>query len=200
MPRRPASALRAAPVDLGALRVALLGPADARALAEHVARHAAESGRGGDLVFRPRSSAEEVDVPAAIARHRAAWACSITTPLWLRTWGLVEEGPDEARSTIYGHLDLTGGRLPAELHRATLGMGIERAARGRGLGRALIQAAIAWARAHGLAWIDLGVFAHNAPARALYASMGFVQTGAVRDQFRVDGVTIDDISMSLALA
>jgi len=48
-------------------------------------------------------------------------------------------------------------------------------------------------------WIDLGVFAHNEAARALYKSVGFVEVGTVKDQFRVDGVSIDDVSMTLAL-
>jgi GNAT superfamily N-acetyltransferase len=173
--------------------IALLADAHAPALCAHIQRHGAESGRDGDLIFRPRSAGEELDEPAAIERHRAAWARPLAEPLWLRSWGLVEDG------VVLGHLDLHGGRLPAELHRATLGMGLERRARGQGHGRALIETAIAWARAQGLAWLDLGVFAHNRPARALYASVGFVEVGISRDQFRVDGTSIDDVSMTLRL-
>ena len=36
-------------------------------------------------------------------------------------------------------------------------------------------------------------------AVALYRSMGFVEVGVVKDQFRVDGVKIDDVAMTLAL-
>jgi RimJ/RimL family protein N-acetyltransferase len=43
------------------------------------------------------------------------------------------------------------------------------------------------------------VFAGNARARKLYQRMGFIETGWVRDCFRIDGVTIDDISMVLDL-
>jgi ribosomal protein S18 acetylase RimI-like enzyme len=80
-----------------------------------------------------------------------------------------------------------------------LGMGVERGARGNGLGRALLAAAIAWARTAELAWLDLGVFAHNERARALYRTVGFVEVGTTRDRFRVDGVVIDDVAMVLAL-
>ncbi len=173
--------------------IALLAHEHAPALCAHIQRHGAESGRGGDLIFRPRSSGEELDEPAAIERHRTAWARPLSEPLWLRTWGLLEGG------AVLGHLDLHGGRLPAELHRATLGMGLERPARGQGHGRALIETAIAWARDRGLAWLDLGVFAHNRPARALYTSVGFVEVGVTRDQFRVDGTSIDDVAMTLRL-
>lgn len=173
--------------------IRMLTDADVAALFAHTCRHADESGRDGDVVFRPRASHEVLDEVQIGHRLRTAWARSLDIPLWLRTWGLVID------SAIVGHLDLNGGRLPAELHRATLGMGIERRARRRGHGRALLEGAITWAREQRLAWLDLGVFAHNAVARSLYRSVGFVEVGYVRDQFRVDGVTIDDVSMTLAL-
>lgn len=162
-------------------------------LVAHIGRHSRESGQGGDLIFRPRSSDAPIDEPATIERHRAGWAQGLDEPYWLRTWGVVIDGE------IRGHLDLHGGRLPSEFHRAMLGMGIERPWRGRGHGRALLAAAIAWARHAGLAWLDLGVFAHNHRARKLYASVGFVEVGITRDRFRVDGVMIDDVAMVLAL-
>jgi GNAT superfamily N-acetyltransferase len=179
---------------LKARTIARLAGEHAPALCAHIKRHGAESGRDGDVIFRPRSRAEELDEVAAIERHRQCWARSLSEPLWLRTWGLFDED-----GAIAGHLDLNGGRLPAELHRATLGMGIERPARRQGHGRALIETAIGWAHDHGLAWIDLGVFAHNAPARELYAALGFVEVGTTRDQFRVDGTSIDDVMMTLQL-
>ncbi|HEX8108075.1 MAG TPA: GNAT family N-acetyltransferase [Kofleriaceae bacterium] len=162
-------------------------------LVAHIARHSRESGRGGDLIFRPRSSDAPIDEPAAIERHRAGWALAIDEPYWLRTWGVVVDGQ------IRGHLDLHGGRLPSEFHRAMLGMGVERPWRGKGHGRALLATAIGWARGAGLAWLDLGVFAHNHRARKLYASVGFVELGTTRDRYRVDDAVIDDVAMALKL-
>ncbi|MGN6109769.1 MAG: GNAT family N-acetyltransferase [Kofleriaceae bacterium] len=170
-----------------------LFPGDLPALCEHIQRHAAESGRDGDVIFRPRAAEELIDVAAAAERYQIAWARTIAEPQWMRTWALSDRG------RVLGHLDLIGGRVPSELHRASIGMGLERAARGQGHGRALLQTAIDWARERGLSWIDLGVFAHNARARRLYESMGFVETGRTRDQFRVEGTSIDDIAMTLAL-
>jgi GNAT superfamily N-acetyltransferase len=46
-------------------------------------------------------------------------------------------------------------------------------ARGSGLGRALVQAAIDRAAERGCRRVDLDVDTDNAPARALYASLGF---------------------------
>jgi ribosomal protein S18 acetylase RimI-like enzyme len=47
------------------------------------------------------------------------------------------------------------------------------AQRGRGLGRALMNAAIDLARARGAAWMDLGTSDTDVVARALYESLGF---------------------------
>ena len=171
----------------------MLSETDFPALFGHMCRHADESGRDGDVIFRPRSHHEVIDEVQIGQLVRAAWSRGLDQPLWLRTWG------DVVDNTILGHLDLNGGRLPAELHRATLGMGIERRARRKGFGRALLETAIAWARAQKLAWVDLGVFAHNDAARSLYRSVGFVEVGYVKDQFRVDGAIIDDVSMTIAL-
>lgn len=170
-----------------------LAEADLPALVAHISRHSGESGRDGDLIFRPRSTDAPIDELATIDRHRLGWAQALDEPYWLRTWGVVVGG------AIRGHLDLHGGRLPSELHRAMLGMGIERGWRGQGHGRALLAAAIAWARSVDLAWLDLGVFAHNQRARALYAAVGFVEVGVTPDRFRVDGVVIDDVTMVMAL-
>jgi len=102
---------------------------------------------------------------------------------------------------VVGHLELRGGRITAEMHRATLGMGLGRAYTGQGYGRRLVEVAVRWAREDaGLSWIDLGVFAGNERARRLYQRMGFVQQGAREDAFRIDaGVSVTDIQMALDL-
>jgi RimJ/RimL family protein N-acetyltransferase len=63
-----------------------------------------------------------------------------------------------------------------------------------------METAIAWARGEArLSYIDLGVFVGNDRARRLYERMGFVEQWIRRDAFRVEGVVIDDIQMTLAL-
>jgi ribosomal protein S18 acetylase RimI-like enzyme len=49
--------------------------------------------------------------------------------------------------------------------------------RGQGLGRFVTASAMVDAAQAGSAWIHLGVFADNAPARSLYADLGFVMSG-----------------------
>jgi ribosomal protein S18 acetylase RimI-like enzyme len=51
---------------------------------------------------------------------------------------------------------------------------VEPFARGRGAGRALMDATEAYARAHGLSYVSLMVTEDNAPARTLYERAGFV--------------------------
>ena len=50
-------------------------------------------------------------------------------------------------------------------------------ARGRGLGRQLLDAVVGWARERGARQVDLWVTDGNDPARTLYEQAGFVPTG-----------------------
>lgn len=61
---------------------------------------------------------------------------------------------------------------------ATLvGMWVDPAARRQGLGRALVEAVVAWARARGATQVDLHVTESNGAALALYRRCGFELTG-----------------------
>ena len=51
---------------------------------------------------------------------------------------------------------------------------VEAAARGTGMGRALIAACIDWARGRGIGLIEIGVLAGNGRARKIYEGAGFV--------------------------
>ncbi|UQA54850.1 GNAT family N-acetyltransferase [Polyangium aurulentum] len=173
------------------IRLADLG--DLEAFSDHVVRHSAESGKEGSVHFAiSRYPAR----PSVRDSARQRWERAIDEALWGRTFLLLEPG-----GKVVGHLELRGGRFPSEMHRAVLGMGIERAHTKQGHGARLIEAAIAWAHASTrLTWIDLGVFEHNAPARKLYKRMGFVENGIRQDAFRIDaGIAVTDISMALRL-
>lgn len=78
---------------------------------------------------------------------------------------------------------------------------VGRAWRGQGLGRALLEAAIARSKASPvLRKLSLAVFADNAAAIALYRSVGFVEEGRRRAEVRMeDGAERDDLLMALAL-
>jgi GNAT superfamily N-acetyltransferase len=59
------------------------------------------------------------------------------------------------------------------------------AARGRGVARALVGSLMGWGRANGAERAYLHVLASNAPARALYASLGFRDAYAYSHRMRV---------------
>ena len=79
-------------------------------------------------------------------------------------------------------------------------MDVDRDWRGRGVGTALVRAAIDWARGQGLHKLCLEVFPHNAAGIAMYAKCGFVEEGRrVRQMRRANGEIWDTIVMGLLL-
>lgn len=72
--------------------------------------------------------------------------------------------------------------------------------RGRGVGSALIEAAIAWAREHELHKLSLSVFPHNTAAVSLYRKYGFEQEGLRRKHLRrANGELWDLLDMGILL-
>lgn len=81
-----------------------------------------------------------------------------------------------------------------------LGMLVARDWRGRGVGSALVAAAIEWGREHGLHKLTLSVFPHNEAAIGLYRKFGFVEEGRRgRHMRRASGELWDLIEMGLQL-
>jgi RimJ/RimL family protein N-acetyltransferase len=81
-----------------------------------------------------------------------------------------------------------------------IGMMVAADRRGRGVGTALVAAAIEWARARGLHKLTLSVFPHNEAAIGLYRKFGFVEEGRLRKHLRRDsGELWDLIEMGLLL-
>ena len=99
-------------------------------------------------------------------------------------------------ATILGHLVIHGHIEFGP----TLGMLVSEKYRGRGIGRALIEYALAWARKRGLHALHLLVFPHNTAAIALYHSVGFVDVERFeRDVTRADGQVWDTLLMRATL-
>jgi L-amino acid N-acyltransferase YncA len=70
---------------------------------------------------------------------------------------------------------------------AEISVYVSGAARGRGTGRALVEASCAAAEERGL-WKVIGLlFPENAPSRALFAAAGFAEVGTYRRHGRLDG-------------
>src|SRR5712691_3624393 len=81
-----------------------------------------------------------------------------------------------------------------------IGMMVARDWRGRGVGSALVAAAIGWGRESGLHKLTLSVFPHNEVAIRLYRKFGFAEEGRREKQIRrANGEIWDLIEMGLQL-
>ena len=102
---------------------------------------------------------------------------------------------------LVGNVSLTPvGHRARVRHRCVIGIAVRRALWGQGLGRQLLAQAIALAGRMGYSQAELGVFADNARAIALYESLGFETWGRVRGACRMpDGRLRDELMMGRIL-
>ena len=83
---------------------------------------------------------------------------------------------------------------------ADLGMCVAAGERGAGVGTALMEAALGWARERGAHKVILEVWPHNHAARSLYSKFGFVTEGRKRRHWRRrNGHLWDGVLMGLVL-
>lgn len=92
---------------------------------------------------------------------------------------------------------------------ASLGMVVDAAWRGRGVGGALVEAAVDWSRKAGAHKLTLQVWPHNEAALRLYRRYGFAEEGLLRRHYRrrngelwdavVMGLVLDDTSPGSSL-
>jgi RimJ/RimL family protein N-acetyltransferase len=105
----------------------------------------------------------------------------------------------EAPEGLVGRLSIARDAHPASHHVADVGLMVAASHRRRGIGRALLEAGIAWSRAAGVRKIELHVFPHNAPALALYEQLGFEREGYRRRHYLRGAAYLDAILMALHL-
>jgi len=156
--------------------------ADLAALFVYLDDHLGDNGRNGTPLFQPMPRAESFFPVEKRAGFVLGLGTAFAEPGWRRGWIAVDAG-----GAICGHIDLRARPERTAVHRCLLGMGVHRDWRAQGLGVRLLDTALTWADAQGLAWVDLEVLSNNLPARRLYARSGFVQTGEIADLFRIDG-------------
>jgi RimJ/RimL family protein N-acetyltransferase len=103
----------------------------------------------------------------------------------------------EAAGEIVGRLSLARDTHPASAHVADLGLMVASGWRRRGIGTALLDAAVDWAREVGVRKLELHVFPWNEPAIRLYERFGFEREGYRRGHYRrSDGDYADAILMA----
>ena len=151
--------------------VRLAAEGDRRALAELLAAVAEE--RDG-IATEP---------PVDVGRHAAHW----------RLEGTLVAVADEG---VVGQIRVD----PSWMGFGQIGMMVAAGWRGRGVGTALVEAAIGWSRDRGLHKLALSVFPHNQAAIALYRKCGFIEEGWLVSHIRrSDGQLWDLIEMGLLL-
>ena len=97
---------------------------------------------------------------------------------------------------LIGRLSLARDTHPASAHVADLGLMVASDARRQGVGRALLEAAVEWARNGGVRKLELHVFPWNEPAIQLYESFGFEREGFRKGHYRRAGEYVDAILMA----
>jgi RimJ/RimL family protein N-acetyltransferase len=100
---------------------------------------------------------------------------------------------------IVGRLSLARDQHPSSRHVADLGLMVARSHRRQGIGRALLAAAVDWARANGVQKLELHVFPYNEAAIRLYEQFGFEREGYRKRHYRRGNDYVDAILMAYAL-
>ncbi|SEC68501.1 Predicted N-acetyltransferase YhbS [Amycolatopsis tolypomycina] len=108
----------------------------------------------------------------------------------------------EHEGEVAGYVRLSAG-FPIDAHRHVLvigGLAVDPDRQRLGIGRQLVEAAVAAARRKGARKLTLRVLGHNTGARRVYERCGFVTEGVLRGEFRLDGTDVDDVLMARSLA
>jgi RimJ/RimL family protein N-acetyltransferase len=101
---------------------------------------------------------------------------------------------------LVGRLSLTRDQHPSSAHVADLGLMVAAGWRRQGIGRALLEAAVEWARGAGVRKLELHVFPHNEAAIKLYEQFGFEREGYRKQHYRRStGDYVDAILMAYAV-
>jgi RimJ/RimL family protein N-acetyltransferase len=156
---------------------------------------------------RPDDAGALVELGSAVGREPEAWL--LNTDGWRsvgeerRYLRALKRHPDAAvfvaddAGAVVGRLSIARDPHAASRHVADLGLMVAASHRRRGIGRALLKQAVAWAHVAGVTKLELHVFPWNTPAIALYEAFGFEREGLRRRHYRRDGEDVDAILMAL---
>ena len=164
------------------------------------------------IAIRPAEPADAGDLVAlasAVGREPGDWL--LTTDTWRsasderRYLRAVRRHADAAvfvaldGEEIVGRLSVARDPHPASAHVADVGLIVAASHRRRGIGRLLLDMAVAWARGSGVRKLELHVFPWNGPAIRLYERFGFVREGHRRAHYRRDDADVDALLMAYHL-
>jgi len=157
-------------------------PGDAQALVELAGDVGGEDGAWLLTSTEWRSITDERRYLRAVRRHPDAAVF------------LAEDG-----DAVVGRLSLARDVHPSSAHVADLGLMVAASHRRRGVGRGLLDQAVAWAESAGVRKLELHVFPWNEPAIALYDAYGFEREGLRKGHYLREGVPVDAILMAFQL-
>ena len=159
---------------------------------------------------RADDAAALVELGTAIGAEEGAWL--LTSAGWRsvsderRYLRALKRFPDaavyvaeEEDGELVGRLSLARDPHPSSHHVADLGLMVAASHRRQGVGRLLLEQAVAWARHAEVGKLELHVFPWNEPAIRLYETFGFEREGLRRDHYRRDGEYVDAILMAYRL-
>jgi RimJ/RimL family protein N-acetyltransferase len=102
----------------------------------------------------------------------------------------------EDEGVVVGRLSIARDQHPACRHVADLGLMVAASHRRRGIGTALLEAAVDWARDAGVRKLELHVFPYNTGAIKLYERFGFTQEGYRHAHYKRGDEYVDAILMA----
>jgi RimJ/RimL family protein N-acetyltransferase len=162
-----------------------------------------------DFTIRPAEpgdAAELVALANEVGAEPGGWL--ITTTNWrsvnderrylrsLRRYPHAAVYVAETPGGVVGRLSVGRDPHPASHHVADLGLMVAEGYRRRGIGRALLEAAVDWARTAGVTKLELHVFPHNEGAIALYDRFGFEREGYRKRHYRRPDGYVDAVLMA----
>lgn len=155
----------------------------------------------------PSDAARLVELAHAVAREPDGWLLGTDSDRTVaderRYLRAVRRHADarvfvaELEGVVVARLSVARDPHPASRHVADVGLFVDAGHRRRGVGRLLLQQAVAWSRSAGIRKLELHVFPWNAPAIALYESFGFVREGYRVGHYRRGDTDVDAILMAL---
>ncbi len=147
-----------------------------------------------------------VELAESVGREDGRWILGTGTwrPVaderrYLRT---IQHHPDAAvfvaedEGRIVGRLSLSRDPHPASRHVSDLGLMVAASHRRQGVGTALLEEAVAWARESGIRKLELHVFPWNEPALQLYESFGFEREGYRKRHYERGVELVDAVLMA----
>ncbi len=155
---------------------------------------------------RPEDAAALAALGLAVGREEGAWL--LTRNGWRsaaderRYLRALRRFPDAAvfvaddGGDIVARLSLARDPHPASHHVADLGLMVAATHRRRGIGRALLEQAVGWAREAGVRKLELHVFPWNEPAIRLYETFGFEREGLRKSHYLREGEYVDAVLMA----